>query len=74
MQEITSMCWMLITALLWGVTDPMMKLYGKNTLTEQNKNDKAESRTTDDGLIFKTLKLFKRWKFLLSFLLNQLGR
>ena len=74
MKEITSLCWMIITALLWGVTDPMMKLYGKNTLTEQNKNDKAESRTTDDGLIFKTLKLFKRWKFLLSFLLNQLGR
>ena len=74
MKEITSLCWMIITALLWGVTDPMMKLYGKNTETEQNKNDKAESRTTDDGLIFKTLKLFKRWKFLLSFLLNQLGR
>ena len=74
MQEITSMCWMIITALLWGVTDPMMKLYGKNTLTEENKNHDAESRTTENGLIFKTLKLFKRWKFLLSFLLNQLGR
>ena len=74
MKEITSLCWMIITALLWGVTDPMMKLYGKNTLTEQNKNDKAESRTTENGLIFKTLKLFQRWKFLLSFLLNQLGR
>ena len=74
MQEITSMCWMIITALLWGVTDPMMKLYGKNTHSEQNKNDNAASRTTENGLIFKTLKLFKRWKFLLSFLLNQLGR
>ena len=74
MQEITSLCWMIITALLWGVTDPMMRLYGKNTETEQNKNENAKSRTTENGLIFKTLKLFKRWKFLLSFLLNQLGR
>ena len=74
MQEITSLCWMIITALLWGVTDPMMKLYGSNTETQQNKNENAESRTTENGLIFKTLKLFKRWKFLLSFLLNQLGR
>ena len=74
MQEITSLCWMIMTALLWGVTDPMMKLYGSNTETQQNKNENAESRTMENGLIFKTLKLFKRWKFLLSFLLNQLGR
>merc|ERR1719266_604589 len=51
----------------------MMKLYGGDTDSNQNKNESTNNETSGKGLIFSTLKLFKRWKFLLSFLLNQLG-
>ena len=74
MEEVIALCWMLVTALLWGLTDPMMKLYGGDTDSNQNKNESTNNETSEKGLIFSTLKLFKRWKFLLSFLLNQLGR
>ena len=74
MEEVIALCWMLVTALLWGLTDPMMKLYGGDTDSNQNKNESTNNETSGKSLIFSTLKLFKRWKFLLSFLLNQLGR
>ena len=74
MEEVVALCWMMVTALLWGVTDPMMKLYGSSSDSQQNKNECSNTETSEKGLIFSTLKLFKRWKFLLSFILNQLGR
>ena len=72
MEKVSAIGWMVVTAMLWGVTDPMMKLHGKSSDSNQNKN--VKSKSSEKGLIFKTLNLFKRWKFLLSFLLNQLGR
>ena len=73
MEEVSALGWMIITALLWGVTDPLLKLYGSNNVCE-NKNEKSKTNSLDSGLIFKTLLLFKRWKYLATFLLNQLGR
>ena len=74
MEELSALCWMIITALLWGITDPLMKLYGSNKDFEENKNPTDNEEELGTGLIFKTLSLFKRWKYLMTFLLNQLGR
>ena len=52
----------------------MMKLYGGHVDTKENKIENADCKTMEQGLILRTMGLFKRWKFLLSFLLNQLGR
>ena len=74
MEELSGLCWMVITALLWGMTDPLMKLYGSNKDFEKNKNTNDNNEELGSGLTFKTLSLFKRWKYLMTFLLNQLGR
>jgi hypothetical protein len=74
MEELSALCWMIITALLWGMTDPLMKLYGSNKKFEENKNPEDNNEELGSGLTFKTLSLFKRWKYLMTFLLNQLGR
>ena len=71
MDQLVGLGWMMVTALLWGVTDPLMKHYGADVSAEQDIN-----RNTNDKrhLIFATLSSFKRWKYVSSFLLNQLGR
>ena len=71
MDQLVGLGWMMVTALLWGVTDPLMKHYGADVSAEQDIN-----RNTNDKrhLIFATLSHFKRWKYVSSFLLNQLGR
>ena len=74
MEELTALLWMIITALLWGVTDPLMKLYGGDAGSKENKTKNTSNQTLESGLIFKALFLFKRWKYLATFLLNQLGR
>ena len=50
MEKISAIGWMVVTAMLWGVTDPMMKLHGKS-LDSQNKN--VKSKSSEKGLIFK---------------------
>ena len=71
MDDVVGLGWMMVTALLWGVTDPLMKLYGADVSAEQ---DISEITNNKSHLIFATLSLFKRWKYVSSFLLNQLGR
>ena len=71
MDDVVGLGWMMVTALLWGVTDPLMKLYGADVSAEQDINEITNNKI---HLIFSTLSLFKRWKYVSSFLLNQLGR
>ena len=71
MDDVVGLGWMMVTALLWGVTDPLMKLYGADVSAEQ---DISEITNNKSHLIFATFSLFKRWKYVSSFLLNQLGR
>ena len=71
MDDVVGLGWMMVTALLWGVTDPLMKLYGADVSAEQ---DISEITNNKSHLIFATLSLFTRWKYVSSFLLNQLGR
>ena len=71
MDDVVGLGWMVVTALLWGVTDPLMKLYGADVSSEQDINEITNNKS---HLIFATLSLFKSWKYVSSFLLNQLGR
>ena len=71
MEDLVGLGWMMVTAVLWGVTDPLMKLYGADVSAEQDINEITSNKS---HLIFATLSLFKRWKYVSSFLLNQLGR
>ena len=71
MDDVVGLGWMMVTALLWGVTDPLMKLYGADVSAEQDINEITNDKS---HLIFETLSRFKRWKYVCSFLLNQLGR
>ena len=71
MDHLDGLGWMMVTALLWGVTDPLMKHYGADESAEQDINEITNNKS---HLIFATLSLFKRWKYVSSFLLNQLGR
>ena len=71
MEDLVGLGWMMVTAVLWGVTDPLMKLHGANVSAEQDINEITSNKI---HLIFSTFLLFKRWKYVSSFLLNQLGR
>lgn len=61
----------IVTALCWGITDPLLKYFGtprKNTDEQSEKNYGFFY-----GLICDILGLLKNWKYLLTFVVNQIG-
>ena len=72
MEEFAGLCWMFVTSLLWGVTDPLMKLYGAKP--DWDKNKITHNSKWRDSLLFNTISLFTSWRYTAAFLANQLGR
>ena len=71
MQEIaSSYLWILLTAVLWGATDPLLKHYGALAL-EKEKGTAEPVRSK--GLFRDLGGFFADWRYSLTFLCNQLG-
>ena len=75
--------WVFVTALLWGVTDPLLKYYGKESFESTNKKKKEEQDTDDNplwslasllwGTLSEVASFFSNWRYALAFLANQAG-
>jgi multidrug transporter EmrE-like cation transporter len=59
-----SFMWIVVTAALWGCTDPLLKHFGKA---------RRPSRGQDKGILSETISFFGDWRYSLTFLANQLG-
>ena len=61
-------CCLFLVALLWGVTNPLLKL-GSRGIEDVGKTSHGRIHS----FLVETAFLFLRWKYLLPFLVNQLG-
>ena len=75
-----STLWIVLTAFLWGATDPLLKLFGKSSAKSASVREKAAQNAPTrmrDGFVSETWRelgaLLANWKFVLAFLANQLG-
>ena len=73
-----SIFWMVLTSLLWGTTDPLMKLYGSHTnfakqaCFSESRNSKPQRYWHSN--LAGAISLFQNWRYVATFLTNQLGR
>ncbi|KAH9504120.1 hypothetical protein Btru_065037 [Bulinus truncatus] len=58
--------WLLTVAILWGSTNPLLKKYSKGI-------ENIKSNGVVSTFFFELKFLFLNWKYLLSFLTNQMG-
>ena len=75
-----STLWIVLTAFLWGATDPLLKLFGKSSTKSPSDTQKTSRNSPPrmrDGFVSETWRelgaLLANWKFVLAFLANQLG-
>lgn len=74
-----STSWIVLTAFLWGATDPLLKLFGKASgerTAEQAEREKP-AQFQRSGFLRETWRelsaLLANWKFVLALLANQAG-
>jgi drug/metabolite transporter (DMT)-like permease len=62
----------LLTALCWGITDPLLKHFGAEKKHEEQGSE-IKSFGFFANLICDTVTLIRNWKYLLTFGVNQFG-
>ena len=68
----SSYLWILLTAVLWGATDPLLKHFGALAL-EKEKTELGEARVNSKGLLTELREFFSDWRYSLAYFCNQLG-
>lgn len=61
-----------LTALCWGITDPLLKHFGSTRKTEDQQSENKNYGFLVN-LITDIVSLLKNWKYLLTFVINQFG-
>ena len=69
---ISSYIWIVVTAVLWGATDPLLKHFGALAL-EKEKTGNGKSHEKQRGLLGELKQFFSDWRYSLAYLCNQLG-
>ena len=69
---ISSYIWILVSAVLWGATDPLLKHFGALAL-EKEKTENEKSGVKPRGLLGELKQFFSDWRYCLAYLCNQLG-
>ena len=64
---ISSYLWILVTAVLWGATDPLLKHFGALAL------EKKKTEPREKGLLRELKDFFSDWRYSLAYFCNQLG-
>ena len=64
--------WTILTAFLWGSTDPLLKYFGSKV--EAKKRPTKAKHSFLKETFFELHAFFGDWKYLLAFLANQLGK
>lgn len=77
-EHLGSHFWILVTAILWGGTDPLLKFFGRQSSVDQDPSGvfKQKNDETSNWIInlFRELRgFFGHWKYSLTFAANQLG-
>ena len=65
--------WIILTAFLWGSTDPLLKHFGAQVEARKHASNNAKKNSFLKETFFELLAFFGDWKYLLAFLANQLG-
>jgi len=69
----SSYLWILVTAVLWGATDPLLKHFGALALEKERKTEPGEGRVNSKGLLRELREFFSDWRYSLAYFCNQLG-
>ncbi|TRY69288.1 hypothetical protein TCAL_13858 [Tigriopus californicus] len=77
-EHLGSHFWILITAILWGGTDPLLKFFGRQSSVDQDpsgvfKQKNEEASNCIIRLLRELRAFFGHWKYSLTFAANQLG-
>ena len=66
----SSYIWILVTAVLWGATDPLLKHFGALAVEKKRGETRLNS---NKGLLGELREFFSDWRYSLAYLCNQLG-